>query len=176
MQLAGNSHILCGLCVHAGRRLLIENEEIITVLRVMEETLGTLGSMGLHWDRGVSVGVNGSTGNSPIVIQSAPNGNRRTFIYNFMYIFHHSCYFSSTRTTTYIYINTLTYSSRIHNTDTLQSRGTRPIIPAGWVVCMSGDNKWRWIGGSAALSEEQLVLRPSSSADFNWQCSVAWRP
>ncbi len=43
-------------------------------------------------------------------------------------------------------------------------------------LCESAKNKWRRIGGSLVSSEEQLVLRLSSSADFNWQSSLAWRP
>lgn len=50
----------------------------------MEETPGTEGNMGLHWDREVSVGVNGSTGNSSIVTQSTPNGFDTHFIYFFL--------------------------------------------------------------------------------------------
>lgn len=54
----------------------------------MEETPGTEGNMGLHWDREVSVGVNGSTGNSSIVTQSTPNGFDTHFIYFFFYLIH----------------------------------------------------------------------------------------
>lgn len=165
LQLAEKSHVLCGLCP-----LLIENEEIITVLRVMKETLGTGGNMALHWDREVSVGVNGSTGNSSIVTQSTPIGIDTHLIYFFL-----TLYTYSTALYMYRWCTNFTNSWWI-NTDTLQSWGTRTIIPAGWVVCMSADNKWRWTGGSVVLSEEQLVLWPSSSADFNWQCSLAWRP
>lgn len=37
------------------------------------------------------------------------------------------------------------------DTDTQQSWGTRTAIQVGWDVCMSADNKWRWIGGSGGV-------------------------
>lgn len=41
----------------------------------MEEALGILGYARLRWVRELLVEVNGSSGNSSIVTQSAPNGN-----------------------------------------------------------------------------------------------------
>lgn len=60
----------------------------------------------------------------------------------------------------------------------LLSSGTWIIIRLDGPVCPGADNITNGVGAEALalLPEEQLVPPPASSADFNWQCSVAWRP
>lgn len=61
----------------------------------MEETLGILGYVRLRWVRELPVEVNGSSGNSSIVTQSAPNGNHTHT---------HTTYSIFTSTLKYIYL------------------------------------------------------------------------
>lgn len=127
---------------------------------MIEETLGTLGNMGLHRDWKVSLGVRVPTGNSSIVRQSAPSGTYThaciyfTFVFPCMHIYEHN--FSSHRSMWNAKLFFTLTADPYRHTVVL---GDRTIItPPGCAVCVRADNKWRWTGGSVVLSEEQLVL------------------
>lgn len=74
--------VLNGLSVHDRWWLLIENEKIITVLRVMEETRGTW----KIWDStGTRKSHYGSTGNPLLSVGQHPIG--QTYMHNFILFF-----------------------------------------------------------------------------------------
>lgn len=142
----------------------------------MEETLGTLGNMGLPLG---PISLSGSQWVHGEFLHCHPVGTqraRRAWANIYFTFFFYDFMFTGTN------LN-FTHSQQT-NTDTQQSWGTRTAIQAGWDVCTSADNKWRWIGGSGGvvwgtvgaptvlISRFQLAVQPSMETLISLQTVI----